>query len=158
MQLDFLTGIWVYRSWNNDINLAAAPESLVFGNGYIRIDESAPTHFNGLIFGPKDSSNPDPEDQPYSWQLQLKGSTNYGNPITVRFQGKGVIGGDEWIYNYVGYMVPPWQNGINEKPSLVGSIVRVIPHPSGQVDSNGQPVIHPAGVVASWYAVKTDET
>ena len=157
MNNDFLQGTWVYRSWNNDTNLAATSDSLVFGQGYIRIDESNPAAFKGLIYGPKNSADPNPTDTPFSWQLALKGSTNYGNPVTVRFQGNGTVGGDQWIYNYVGYMIPPWQNGINEKPSMVGSIVRVIPPPSGQVDSNGQPVINPAGVVASWYEVKMDD-
>jgi hypothetical protein len=157
MDSTYLTGTWVYRSWNNDTNLASTPDSLVFGNGYIEIAPSPINEFSGLIYGPKNANNPNPFDKPFSWELQLKGSTNFGNPAAVRFQGKGVIDGNEWIYNYIGYVVPPWQNGINEKPAIVGSIVRVVPHPSGSVDSNGQPVIHPAGVVASWYAVKMDE-
>jgi len=156
MDSNFLTGIWAYRSWYHDTNLASSADSLIFGNGYIEIGKSPLNVLTGLIYGPNNSTNPNPIDQPFSWQLELKGSTNLGNPATIRFQGKGVIDGNEWIYDYVGYAVPPWQNGIDEKPSIVGSIVRAVPHPSGSVDSNGQPVIHPAGVVASWYAVKMD--
>jgi len=82
------------------------------------------------------------------WQLDLTGSRSYGNPMTGRFRGKGVVSGAEWIYDYVGYLVPEWPNGVQQKTAMVGSIVRAIPHPSG---SGG---VSPAGVVASWYAVK----
>lgn len=154
MELDLLSGIWTYRSWYNDPNLAASTDSLVFGNGYIRIDPSPFDQFRGLIYGPHNGKDPNPYDAPFGWQLPLKGATNLGNPTSIRFQGKGVIAGNEWIYNYIGYLIQPWQNGNDEKSAIVGSIVRVVPHPSGEVDNNGQPVIHPAGVVASWYAVK----
>ena len=50
------------------------------------------------------------------------------------------------------YLVPEWPDGVKQETAMVGSIVRVIPHPSG---SGG---VAPAGVVASWYAVKTDES
>jgi len=82
------------------------------------------------------------------WRLELHGSRSYGNPMTILFRGKGKVSGAEWIYDYVGYLVPEWPDGVNQKTALVGSIVRVIPHPSG----NGG--ISPAGLVASWYAVK----
>jgi hypothetical protein len=44
----------------------------------------------------------------------------------------------------------PWQNGINQRPAIVGTIVRAIPHSSG---TGG---VAPAGVVCSWIAVKQD--
>ena len=70
--------------------------------------------------------------------------------MQVRFQGKGVVGGEQWIYDYIGWLVPVWPNSTDqlEVPAIVGSVVRTIPH-SG--DGGGT---HPAGVVASFYAVK----
>jgi hypothetical protein len=128
-------GKWTYRSWLNDVNLATAPADLLFGSGTIDIVEAPSQILKGTIGGS-------------GWQLDLHGSRSYGNPMTVRFQGKGLVSGAEWIYAYVGYLVPDWPDGVNQKTAMVGSIVRVIPHPSG----NG--VIAPAGVTASWYAVK----
>jgi hypothetical protein len=86
------------------------------------------------------------------WQLDLHGSFGYGSPMQVRFQGKGVVSGAEWIYDYIGWLVPVWPNSNRnlQYTAMVGSIVRTIPHPSG----NGG--VAPAGVVASWYAVKND--
>jgi hypothetical protein len=59
-----------------------------------------------------------------------------------------VVGGEQWIYDYEGYLVAHWPNGVQQIPALVGSVIRTIPHSS----SNGG--ISPAGVVASFYAVK----
>jgi hypothetical protein len=128
-------GRWTYRSWLNDVNLATSPNDLLFGSGTIEIVEAPSQILKGTIGGS-------------GWQLDLHGSRSYGDPGTVRFQGKGKVSGAEWIYAYVGYLVPEWPDGVNQKTAMVGSIVRVIPHPSG---SGG---VSPAGVTASWYAVK----
>lgn len=139
---DFLLGTWTYRSFlsNPDINVDF--DSLEFGRGNIRIDSASFNVFSGLIYGP-------------GWQLTLSGSCNYGDPMTLRFQGVGVImssstqdappTGEGWIYDYEGYVVKPWPNGIAQVPAIVGTLVRVIPH------SNGKST---AGVVAQWIAVK----
>lgn len=132
-----LVGTWTYRSLLNDPDLSATFNSLEFGRGNIRIDPSPMNEFAGLIYGP-------------GWQLTLKGSTNYGNPFDVRFQGTGLVGGEEWIYDYEGYVIRPWPNGIDQRPAMVGTIVRTIPHASG---TGG---VAPAGVVCSWYAVRQD--
>ncbi|MCB9234955.1 MAG: hypothetical protein H6581_25090 [Bacteroidia bacterium] len=144
---DFLLGNWTYRSWLNSDDLTVPLTTLEFGYGYIQIESAPFNEFKGKIFGPKSDKRPNPYDKPYSWELDLKGSSNYGDPFSFRFQGKGVVSGSEWIYDYQGYMIKPWPNGVNQVPALVGTIVRTIPHPDG---SGGTA---PAGVVASWYAV-----
>ncbi len=142
-------GSWTYRSFVNDpeqfLDSSSGEEkcrkleALVFGNGTIVIEEGPSEILKGTIGGT-------------GWQLDLYGSRSYGNPMEVRFEGKGVVSGSEWIYSYVGYLVPEWPNGIQQRTAMVGSIVRVIPHPS----SGGG--VSPAGVVASWYAVRQDDS
>lgn len=129
-------GKWSYRSWRNETDLSVEPNDLLFGSGTIEIVEAPMQILQGTIGG-------------QGWQLELFGSRSYGNPMTVRFQGKGTISGAEWIYDYIGYLVPEWPNGVDQKTAMVGSIVRTIPHPSGSGTA-------PAGVVCSWYAVKQD--
>ena len=131
-------GVWIYRSFLNDPDLSTQFNDLEFGRGNIRIDPSPMNEFKGLIYGT-------------GWQLNLAGSANYGNPFSVRFQGTGVVGGEQWIYDYVGYLIHPWPNGIDQRMAMVGSIVRTIPHSSG---SGG---VAPAGVVCSWIAVRQDD-
>ena len=134
-----LVGTWTYRSFLSNPDVSADFDSLEFGRGNIRIDPGPMQVFSGLIYGP-------------GWELKLKGSIGYGDPFNVRFQGVGVVGGAQWIYDYKGYLIPDWPNGVVQRPALVGSIVRTIPHPTGP---NGKSTA-PAGVVAQWIAVKQD--
>jgi hypothetical protein len=135
-----LTGLWTYRSFLSNPDVNADFDSLEFGVGNIKINDAPMQTFDGSIFGP-------------GWSLALTGSIGYGNPFTVQFQGKGVVGGAEWIYNYVGYVIPNWVNGVDQRPAIVGTIVRVIPHPTGPNNKSTAP----AGVVAQWIAVKCDD-
>lgn len=133
-----LVGTWTYRSFLNDPDLSEQFNDLEFGRGNIQIDPAPMNEFKGRIYDT-------------GWQLDLKGSTTYGNPFTVRFQGRGLVGGEEWVYDYVGYVIRPWPNGVNQRMAMVGSIVRTIPHASG---TGG---VAPAGVVCSWIAVRQDD-
>lgn len=139
-------GSWDYRSFLNDPDAVVTAtvdgeEQQVlqlFGYGVISIVAAPMEILTGTIGGE-------------GWELELHGSRSYGNPMTVQFQGKGRVSGAEWIYDYVGYLAPEWPNGVDQTPAMVGSIVRAIPHPSGDGG------VSPAGVVASWYAIKRDQ-
>ena len=64
------------------------------------------------------------------------------------------MNGEEWIYDYQGYLIPHWPNGVDERPAIVGSVIRTIPHSGSAPPGGGPPPINPAGVVASFYAVR----
>lgn len=142
MQNPFV-GSWTYRSFSNDPVLDPDPDAklseLLFGSGTIVIADGPPELLRGTIGGP-------------GWSLALHGSRSYGSPAQVRFQGKGLVGGEEWIYDYIGWLVPVWPSSTDQldRAAIVGSVTRTIPHSSG----NGG--VAPAGVVASFYAVKVD--
>jgi hypothetical protein len=130
-------GSWTYRSLLNDPDGSTDFDKLEFGEGTIVIQDAPMELLLGTIGGE-------------GWSLNLHGSRGYGSPSQVRFQGKGLVGGEEWIYDYIGWLVPVWPNSTAQlqRPAIVGSVVRTIPH------SNGQGGTAPAGVVASFYAVK----
>lgn len=131
-------GNWTYRSFNNDPDLGKAANDLLFGKGTLAIAEQSETELSGTIGG-------------RGWSLDLRGSFGYGSPMQVRFQGKGVVGGEPWIiYDYIGWLVPVCPDSTDplEVPAIVGSVVRTIPH-SGDGGST-----NPAGVMASFYAVR----
>jgi hypothetical protein len=69
----------------------------------------------------------------------------------MRFRGSGLVGGENWIYDYLALVVPIWPNSSPnlQRPALIGSVTRVIPHSGGSPGS-----VAPAGVVASFYAVR----
>jgi hypothetical protein len=130
-------GSWTYRSFLNDTDVNKPFNDLEFGRGTIVIEADTPLQsLKGTIGGP-------------GWSLTLKGARAYGNPMYARFQGVGMVNGEQWIYDYEGYLVPDWPNGVGQIPAMVGSVVRTIPH------SGSQPgTVNPAGVVCSFYAVK----
>jgi hypothetical protein len=134
-------GAWSYRSFLNNPDLSVDVDTLLFGSGTIVIDEAPQQILVGTI------------GTVGQWGLTLKGSRQYGTPNRARFQGKGLNGGEEWIYDYECYLVPHWPNGVDQRPALVGSVIRTIPHSSGDTSKKPPPVA-PAGVVASFYAVK----
>jgi len=130
-------GSWTYRSLLNDPDINTQFNDLEFGRGILVIGDGPMQTLSGTIGGA-------------GWSLNLHGSRAYGSPMEVRFQGKGLVSGEEWIYNYVGWLVPVWSNSNDtlQRAAIVGSVERGIPHSSG----NGG--VAPAGVVASFYAVR----
>lgn len=132
------TGSWAYRSLLNDPELSKAFNDLQFGKGTIVIEDGPMEALAGTIGGP-------------NWSLDLKGSRQYGTPMRARFQGKGIVGGAQWIYDYDAVLVAPWPDGVEQRPAMVGSVIRTIPHPG-----SGEGVVNPAGVVASFYACRID--
>ena len=131
-------GSWTYRSLLNDPDVNKPFNDLEFGRGTIVIEDAPEELLRGTIGGP-------------GWSLALHGSRAYGSPMQVRFQGKGLVGGVEWVYDYIGWLVPVWPNSDDrlQRPAIVGSVVRTVPHSGSKKGS-----INPAGVVASFYAVR----
>ena len=128
-------GKWSYRSFRSDPDLSVEPNSLLFGSGTMELALPTSDQMTGILGGE-------------GWQLALSGGVSNGKPATIRFQGKGTIGGEQWVYDYIGFLVPPWPNGVGQRPAIVGSIVRTVSHSGGSA---------PAGYVAQWIAVRQDQ-
>jgi hypothetical protein len=131
-------GTWTYRSLLNDPDVNTDFDKLEFGRGTLVITASSSDTLGGTIGGP-------------GWSLDLHGSIGYGSPGQVRFQGRGLVNGEEWAYDYIGWLVPVWPNSNDrlQTAAIVGSVVRTIPH------SGSEPkTVNPAGVVASFYATR----
>ena len=131
-------GRWTYRSLLNDSDLTKAFNDLEFGRATLEIYPGPLEVLTGTIGDT-------------GWSLTLKGSLAYGTPMRARFQGVGLVSGERWIYDYEAYLVPQWPNGVDQRPALVGSVIRTIPHSAGKPGT-----VAPAGVVCSFYAVRTD--
>jgi hypothetical protein len=129
-------GTWTYRSLLNEANINTDFTDLEFGRATLVITAPATDTLGGTIGGD-------------GWSLNLHGSIGYGSPGQIRFQGRGIVGGEEWVYDYIGWLVPVWPNSTDklQHPAIVGSVVRTVPHSGGGST-------RPAGVVASFYAVR----
>lgn len=138
-------GTWTYRSFNNEPDLSVDVCNPMFGSGTIAFTVASIETLGGTIGGSLGTNAG-------NWLLNLHGSIGYGSPWQVRFQGVGVVNGEQWIYDYIGWLVPVWPNSndLLQRAAIVGSVVRTVPH------SGGDGTVHPAGVVASFYAVQVD--
>jgi hypothetical protein len=127
-------GSWTYRSYINNPDITKDFNDLEFGRGELIIEQLAPEVFSGRL-----SFND-------TYQFRLSGWTDFTLPCAVRFQGigdtKDSLG---HVYDYIGHFIPMWSNGVNQRPALVGSVVRTVPHSDGKAK---------AGDVTSWIAVK----
>ena len=136
-------GTWNYRSFLNNPDDVTDWNALQFGEGTIEITAPSSDTLGGTIGGSLGPGNG-------NWLLNLRGSIGYGSPGQVRFQGRGLVNGEEWVYDYIGWLVPVWPNSDDtlQRAAIVGSVVRTVPHSGGEAGT-----VSPAGVVASFYAV-----
>jgi hypothetical protein len=129
-----LVGRWTYRSFINDAEISKGFDSLEFGRGELLIEYITQGMFIGrLIFGD-------------DYQFGLYGVANFTDTPTLRFQGFGDASDSQnQVYDYLGCLMPYWPQGIDQRPTIVGSVVRTVPHDEGKAR---------AGVVSSFIALK----
>jgi hypothetical protein len=142
-----LIGTWTYRSWLDD------PMSVDVGTPEQKCD-----HLTKLLFAEAELVIEDVSKGQLRGKLRmgelgsltLFGSASYGQPFSVRFQGVGKDSGspsEGWVYDYIGWVIPVWPNGVAQRTAIVGSVVRTVAHSNGQAK---------AGKVASFIAIKKD--
>jgi hypothetical protein len=116
-------------------NNAAKALSLIFGEGVVTFDPPSGNTVTGTF------------DMGGGYVLDLKGTmqTSSSGDISVELFGVGRTGTPtaNWEYDYRANMTPKWPNGVNQIPTLVGTVIRAKPHDGGA-----------AGVVASFIAIK----
>jgi hypothetical protein len=116
-------------------NNAAKALSLVFGEGIVSFDPPSGNNVTGTF------------DMGNGFVLDLKGTmqTSSAGDITVELFGTGRPSTPtaNWEYDYKASTAPKWPNGVNQIPTLVGTVIRAKPH-------DGQP----GGVVASFIEIK----
>jgi hypothetical protein len=134
-----LVGKWTYRSFRSIPDISTPFEKLELWRATLTVEESATLGaFQGRLDGEPGEG------------LILNGTISYGGTVAVRFQGRGDGNASkDWVYDYLGFLIPQWNNGVDQRPALVGTIVRTKSHKSGTG-------IAPAGSVAQWIAVKRD--
>jgi len=136
---DLLAGKWTYRSFNNDpTSVDGDPNkalALFFAEAVFTFAIPSTTTLIGAI----------------DWSgggLDLAGAVEPGGDglgpiVTITGTGRPGTDTDGWEYDYFGQLAHVWPNGVNQRPAIVGSVIRAKPH-------NGAP----AGYVASFVAVK----
>ena len=124
-----LRGEWTYRSFVNEPKPvggdAQAARALIFGEGALTISQADPSGFRAaLSFGGKAV-------------MDLVGSfrpATAGAPAVIAARGTGRKGSgiEDFVYDYIFYPAPAWAAGINQRPALVGTVLRAADHGSAR--------------------------
>lgn len=145
---NIFNGKWTYRSLLNEKNVNTSFNDLAFAAATITLNRFSIDSIKGKILWAIDSAGT------VFNGLNLAGKYYTIGDSTVAYFIEGIgdstLGTKGWQYNYQGYLVPHWSDGINQAEVLVGSVVRVKKH---SCDSSGNNC-SPAGVVATTYMVK----
>jgi hypothetical protein len=125
-----VAGKWAYRSYLN------TADQRIFGQGIFTFTTPSTTTLKGTL------------DMGGGLVLDLDGSVrppDKSSPLCVAIKGYGRAGTktEGWEYDYDAFLGHQWPNGVDQVPSLVGTVIRAKPHDGG-----------PAGVTASFIAVR----
>lgn len=120
-----LIGIWTYRSFVNTPAAVETPDAalaLIFGEGELAILAADPTDgFRAtLSFGG-------------AAIMDLVGEViapDGDRPLVATARGRGRAGSpiSDFAYDYLFYAVPAWPDGIDQRPALVGTVIRARDH------------------------------
>ena len=156
-----LPGKWTYRSyvnradvivWDDPTDQAVRNLAALFGQGSTAANAAKAL---SLVFGegvmtfnpPKGNDVTGTLDMGGGLVLDLKGTmqTSASGDISVDLIGTGRDNTPtaNWEYDYKATTAPKWQNGVNQIPTLVGTVIRAKPHDGGA-----------AGVTASFISIK----
>ncbi|MBR0716334.1 hypothetical protein [Bradyrhizobium liaoningense] len=156
-----LPGKWTYRSyvnradvivWDDPTDPAVRNLAALFGQGSTAANAVKAL---GLVFGegvmtfdpPSGNNVTGTLDMGGGLVLDLKGTmqTLPSGDISVDLIGTGRDNTPtaNWEYDYRATTAPKWQNGVNQIPTLVGTVIRAKPHDGGA-----------AGVTASFISIK----
>ena len=129
----YFIGNWTYRSLRN-LPMGTPFTNLKFAEAVMRFQRISGDSIFGVL------------DMGIGYALNLKGKLTTSNDATTFYiQGDGVpnTGTANWEYDYQGYVVPKWKNGVKQVDACTGSLIRAKPHDGA-----------PAGETASFYMIR----
>jgi hypothetical protein len=134
-----LTGAYTYRSFLNQPEPAPDFDSLRFGEAELSIAVAQDGSVTGTLAFPAD---PEASDRAF---MDMTGRATDGSPPTLELEGLGRTGTGtaDFDYKYVAYPAPAFSDAVDQRPTLVGTVMRAKPHGGA-----------PAGVTASLIAVR----
>lgn len=134
-----LSGHWTYRSYRNLAKLVADDQrtalALILGEGVFELHQ----YDDGRVEGGLGTET--------GHALRITGSAGMmGEGLSFTLIGEGLDGTATagWRYDYRGIAGYMWPNGVNQVPSLLGTVIRVKAHGPNA----------PAGCAASFIAVR----
>jgi len=136
MNLNPFVGTWVYRSLYDIVSEPQQLDDLLLWQATLMLGDSGP----GLVEGRLSSGE---------YALNVRGAVGLGGTTkTIQMRATGIDGSatDGWIYDYSGSLTYHWPEGDGQRPAIVGTVTRIVPHAPKR----------PAGASYSFVAVNQD--
>lgn len=126
-------GTWTYRSFHNNPAPVDDFNDIRLWQADLKLEPDGP----GLVKGRIESGG---------YALNIRGSVSMDNGtpcIKLRAVGLAGTSTDGWVYDYAGVLATGWPDGDGQRPAIVGTVIRTVPHAPSR----------PAGASYSFVAV-----
>ena len=147
MRPEELSGDWTYRSFKNIAEPVGDFNQMRFAETDLALTVGADGLLRGTLSFPAAGADAAPAvEQGF---MDLDGRVSGGNPMRVRFAGKGRVGTRSWNFEYVydGIVAPAMPGAKEQRLALVGTVMRVRERTEGPSPAE-------AGITASFIAVR----
>ena len=144
MELEELSGTYTYRSYLDLPGPVQSFDDLKFAQLTLRLGVQPDGTVAGTLIFPTPAGTEPPT-------MDMSGRVSAGSPMHVRLTGKGHQGTStaDFHYEYDGFVLPQWENGVDQRLVIGGTVLRAKDHGSGASLAR-------AGVTASFLAVRRD--
>lgn len=149
MTINDFTGKWTYRSFYNNTERDAKADDILLATADLKLETEGAGGLSTELESGDDISGRISSGDSY---LTVSGTAKSGNPPTIRLRATGVEGTPTagWIYDYLGWLTPSWPAGVEQRPAIVGTVIRTVSH----LGAGG--AVRPAGATLSFIAVLRD--
>ncbi len=147
MRPEELSGDWTYRSFKNIAEPVGDFNQIRFAETDLALTVGADGLLRGTLSFPAASANSAPAAE--QGFMDLDGRVSGGDPMRVRFAGKGRAGTRSWNFEYAydGIVSPAIPGAKEQRLVLVGTVMRVRERTEGPSPAE-------AGITASFIAVR----
>ena len=141
--LQRISGDWTYRSLKNLPDPVGDFNQIRFAETDLALAVDAQGRIRGTLSFP--AGAPEPE----RGYMDLEGTVTPGDPVCIRFTGRGREGTRSWNFEYAydGIVSPAMPGAKDQRLALVGTVMRVRERAEGPSPAE-------AGVTASFIAVR----
>ncbi len=145
MSTDKLSGRWTYRSFRNIPDPVGDFNQIRFAESDIVLNVGADGRVSGIMSFPSGAAEAD------KGFMDLTGSIIGQEPLRLQFRGRGraATRWQDYEYSYDGTLAPAMAGARDQRPVLVGTVMRVRERAGGNEAAE-------AGVTGTFAAVKRD--
>lgn len=111
-------GTWTYRSFHNKPQEVEDFNDIRLWQATLTLQEDSQNLLTGRI-----------ESGPYTLMVNGTITSECGtSKVCLRALGQDNSQTAGWVYDYIGFLAPSWVEGDQQRPAIVGTVIRTLPH------------------------------